>query len=1037
MIIDIINKYKETNRVLNSHYSNKKKLVAILDFFKECERLNHFPPSKSFIEEFTPLLINIFKSSSINFIDPEYLNSAKIILAFARDTYKDNIIDNQIDTVLDYINMQLLKLYFYLGEFEEGLVILKRMVEGSEVKDEKTKFHDVSNSRETRNKKPAGNKHSLVSVDFFKKSRAVEILEEIKSELDRMNSFSKDEINVMLVEETGKDGNVEFGNLQTLHCIIQKSKKHGTDEDKFSFENITDIKDDELQTSLNIIERSLEKFLLKDNLRTTINKLIFKIGFSGLVNVYKGSSFLLPAAIISYCKYFEFTNNIVNYLVNSSAAFSGSLDNEGNLLKLPYESLKAKINAAFFSWIKYIVIPKNNSYEAEEILYELHKKYPNKKISVTGISNVSEIQNHPEIIKKEKDALYNHTKKFIKRNSLASGVTFSVIMLIAGFFIASNLIPKDIKPLPRPESEMHMIFAPDRDTSWIFHNENYFGEDTIDFGEVAIGDQWYPVIEFWNNSEIDESFLVSIEGEDKNEFELTWMYNSQQPDAPQIINNKIPSRLFVKFVPKTSEGNKSAQLLFSNKNKNSTKTIFLKGHTERLKNGYSLKIDDGNKDFVFDPKSNILQNEFTISFWMKPYGVLQENEPTVIFRDDNNPLSNNKLNIIVNKDYTLESWVYGSKSREIVTTKVKTKNKIIFDEWNYIAVTFKDGNYSLILNNEFVTRIIDKNAVRKINDCFYFNNIHPGNKGNSKPNKRDFKFLIDEFKIYNTLIAPETLIENSVKVGDENENLIVCFDFDDATPGQSYDKTVNDFTSDFYGGITRSLDAPTRESLKNYLFNKEKNKILKRSTNGIMRFNSSLFNETSSFTFQCDFKTDDYIDKESSVIPFFVNRANLDMGINLSKDSIELFSNNYFLKKDFNRVFIPFNNSISWNRFTIIYDMVINSLILYINGKQVANIIPIEKIVDITQNYMGIAFGYYNYFAGPRFFGETTYIDNIRIYNRAINPSEIFSDSGEGLLAYWTFEKSDEELVYDEVNNLPAILWGDCELVNEDIPYLK
>ena len=49
---------------------------------------------------------------------------------------------------------------------------------------------------------------------------------------------------------------------------------------------------------------------------------------------------------------------------------------------------------------------------------------------------------------------------------------------------------------------------------------------------------------------------------------------------------------------------------------------------------------------MFDPKSNILQNEFTISFWIKPYGKLQENEPTVIFRDDNNPLSNNKLNII-------------------------------------------------------------------------------------------------------------------------------------------------------------------------------------------------------------------------------------------------------------------------------------------------------------------------------------------------------------------------------------------------------
>ena len=802
MIIDVINKYKETNRVLNSHYGHKKKLIAIVDFFKECERLNHFPPSTSFIEEFTPLLINIFKSSSINFIDPEYLNSAKMILAIARDTYNDDIICNQIDTVLDYINMQLLKLYFYLGEFEEGLVILKKMVGVSEVKNQRTEFQEVNISKESKNKKPTGDKHSLVSVDFFKKSRAVEILEEIKSELDRMNSFSKDEINVMLVEETGKDGNVEFGNLQTLHCIIQKSKKHNDGENKFSFENITDIKDDELQSSLNVIERTLEKFLLKDNLRTTINKLIFKIGFSGLVNVYKGSSFLLPAAIISYCKYFEFTNNIVNYSVNSSAAFSGSLDNEGNLVKLSCDSLKAKIHAAFFSWIKYVIIPKDNSNEAEEILSKLYKKYPNKKISLIGISNVSKIRNYPEILKKEKDALYNHTKKLIKRNSIASGVTFSVIMLIAGFFIASNFIPKDIKPLPRPESEMYLIFAPDRDTSWIFHNENYFGGDTIDFGEVAIGDMWYPIIEFWNNSEDDENFITRIQGKDKDEFELMCMYNPKQPDAPQIINNKIPLTLFIKFVPKTSAGYKSAQLIFQNKDKNFKKTLYLKGYAGRFGNGYSLKIDDGNKDFVFDPKSNILQNEFTISFWIKPFGRLQENEPTVIFRDDNNPLSNNKLNIIVKNDYTLESWVYGSKSREIVTTKVNTKNKIILNEWNFIAVTFKDGIYSLILNNEFVTRTIDKNAMRKINDCFYFNNIHPGSKENSNPNRREFKFLIDDFKIYNTLIAPEILIEKRMEGNKKNsEKLIVFFNYNDATSSQSFDRTINDYVSFLYGGI--------------------------------------------------------------------------------------------------------------------------------------------------------------------------------------------------------------------------------------------
>jgi hypothetical protein len=87
--------------------------------------------------------------------------------------------------------------------------------------------------------------------------------------------------------------------------------------------------------------------------------------------------------------------------------------------------------------------------------------------------------------------------------------------------------------------------------------------------------------------------------------------------------------------------------------------------------------------------------------------------------------------------------------------------------------------------------------------------------------------------------------------------------------------------------------------------------------------------------------------------------------------------------------------------------------------------------------YMGISFGVYRYWGSPKTININTYIDNIRIFGRAIQPDEIFKDSPDGLLAYWTFQKTDKELAYDEINNLPLIMFEDFELINEEVKYEK
>ena len=87
---------------------------------------------------------------------------------------------------------------------------------------------------------------------------------------------------------------------------------------------------------------------------------------------------------------------------------------------------------------------------------------------------------------------------------------------------------------------------------------------------------------------------------------------------------------------------------------------------------------------------------------------------------------------------------------------------------------------------------------------------------------------------------------------------------------------------------------------------------------------------------------------------------------------------------------------------------------------------------------MGTSIGIKQYYADPMT-SETgsNLVDNLKIYNRAITQEEIYSDSRNGLLAYWTFENQTGNLTYDEIQHIPIILWNTAEIVSEEItkPY--
>lgn len=1036
MLNSIISLYKNIQGEINKSTSGKCKFNLILSFISDCEKVFNTSPPAALTKDFVSVLLDVILKSDISFTDPAKLNTAKIMLSESRNSYEKTkggeVIAGQINKAIDILNMQMLKSYFYLGKYDDGLMVLKNMLEQREIffgeKDEGAKKEKKSAVEATNAR------YALVNPEIYKESKAYEILTEIKNELERLNSHSDTSVNILLVEHDSKNAGFSGGTIQNLLCSTVKAV--GQKKAEIEFENITDIDDAELEDTMKEISyaaNGLIKAVAGKSVPANTKRVL---KFQNIKGVYRGSSLGLGGAVVSACNYFNYSNSKKRYKISNAAAFTGVVDKDGKVAAVSRESISDKIEAAFFSWVKYCVVPKENYNDAVEECEKLKRIYPTKEIEVFGIETVEEVFKHTELIRTEILDAYEYTRSLVERNKIKSLAALIVVLVIATAFLSSKFLPKDIKPLPRAETEMYLIYTPDRDTEWIFHNENYFGGDTINFGDVAIGDQWFPAIEFWNNDRKAKEFNVYIDGKDKEEFQLTWMYKNEQPKAPKEIMPNVSQMLFVKFVPTKEEGKKNAVLVFEHQKDKRRKEISLKGESKRLNGGYCINIEEPDDELVLEPNMNMITTNTTISLWIKPY-YRDTSYRGNIFVIENNPLSNNKLFLYVHGKEKIGVEFARSKSGEVPINYYYSDLKVNFNQWNYLALSLSDTSFTLVVNDEKVTRPATKNYLRILNDCMFFGIVNPSMRTDIHLGIMYLKYYLDEFKIYNESIPAEDLIKNRNNSNFKIENLLASYDFDDATPKRVFDKSANDFWPRLYGGVKRVIDEnqPFAEKKEAKKTNKTKNTVFKRSGKGYLKLNKNIFLPKTSFTLQCDFKYENY--KKSDLTsflyarPFFINRSGLDVEFYLQKDSISIriinaYKNFYFDKGYFNE------GLFDWKRFTLSYDAGKNELSFYLNGKILHRMIYVD-ILNIENNYMGISFANYNYYAAPRLYSIETYVDNIKLYKRAISSSEIYYEEKEGLIAYWTFENTDKELAYDEVLGLPLLMIEPYELVEEEV----
>lgn len=126
---------------------------------------------------------------------------------------------------------------------------------------------------------------------------------------------------------------------------------------------------------------------------SNINNTFFKGGISFEISgaIHDGDSANFAISALWHSQLFKATVQRGRYEVNSRAAITGNIDEEGNILLVEEESIAHKVKAAFFSWAQQLVVPYKQRELFEKELQKLQQKYPNRKLDLIGINHLREL----------------------------------------------------------------------------------------------------------------------------------------------------------------------------------------------------------------------------------------------------------------------------------------------------------------------------------------------------------------------------------------------------------------------------------------------------------------------------------------------------------------------------------------------------------------------------------------------------------------------------------------------------------------------
>lgn len=397
------------------------------------DRLND-PKYRTFVVEYATLLLDNLKAPHLtDLLLPELTNLMDVVSSLAAVAVNaERVAELQSKTTL--IAREAAVKSFYAGDIKCGLKMLAEVLD--------TPLPELK-------KLPDDNLYSEIELLQFahaELSQSSEALYQTVGEIVSEWEAALLELSVSsaycLFVELDSGSELGLGRLLKLYGSI-KVRTESIKNDEVTFENQLVSFDDPftgtIYNSLKAVRAVIDKSSPGNSGKS------YYEGRYRVKNCYKelfaGDSIGLASGLIGYTQLLEPLLLRYERFITAEAAFTGGLDENGRLLPVNQKTLPQKIERAFFSHIKYLVLPESNAETAREYVAVLQRKYPRRKLHLIGAESLSDtIENH-NIIRPEKVWLGQFVARRVYKYSRATKVQVPLLLVLL-YLLASVIYPK-------------------------------------------------------------------------------------------------------------------------------------------------------------------------------------------------------------------------------------------------------------------------------------------------------------------------------------------------------------------------------------------------------------------------------------------------------------------------------------------------------------------------------------------------------------------------------------------------------------------
>jgi hypothetical protein len=154
------------------------------------------------------------------------------------------------------------------------------------------------------------------------------------------------------------------------------------------------------------------------------------LSVDGSNRTFTGDSIGLAVSLVAFTQLLKPEVMRQERFIASDIAVTGSIDADGHITPVNNDSIAAKIERAYFSHVRYVVLPEANLATARDTVKRLNKQYPRRRLRLVSAAHLDDVLNDRNIIRSEKVCLGAFITKKAARYSRATKVQVPLLLML-------------------------------------------------------------------------------------------------------------------------------------------------------------------------------------------------------------------------------------------------------------------------------------------------------------------------------------------------------------------------------------------------------------------------------------------------------------------------------------------------------------------------------------------------------------------------------------------------------------------------------